>query len=409
MATPYQIGGIAVEDLVRNYGSPLYVYHLDTILERVNALRDAIDYENTDIHYACKANTNLQILKRLFYEGLHIDAVSPEEVAAAERAGFHSDRVLCTGTNFTEEEMRLVHSRQVRLNVSSLNQLRKFGRLFPGEKVSIRINPGEGSGHHDHCITGGPASKFGIFYTDIEKALDVAKEYGIIITGVHSHIGSGILDINRYIEVMDIVFAAARRVPNLEFIDFGGGIGVPYRPGEKAIDIKDFGKRVSTRFREMVQEYGAPLRLKLEPGRYLVCEAGFLVCTVTDINENGTYKFAGVNSGFNHLVRPIMYGSYHHIVNASNMEGSKEKVVVSGYICESGDIFTRDAEGIVPREMPEVREGDILVIENCGAYGYAMASNYNLRAKPAEVLIEEGKDRQIRARQNIVDLLDRYA
>ena len=405
MAQQFELGGVPVEKLAAKYGLPLYVYDKRLLLDRFMALRDSIAYDRVDIHYACKANSNLSILKLLYHAGACIDAVSPEEVWLAEKAGFHADRILCTGVNFSDEEMKLIKSRNVQLNVGSLNQLRKYGELFPGEAVSIRINPGAGDGHHDHCVTGGETSKFGIYHNRIEQALEIVREYDLNLVGIHSHIGSGILEIDTFIDVMDIVFQAARQVPDLDFIDFGGGIGVPYHPEESPVDLERFGARVGETFSRFCGEYGKRLTLKLEPGRFIVCEAGTLLCEVTDINENDRYTFVGVNSGFNHLVRPVMYDSYHPIINASRLEGAEKDVVIAGYLCESGDIFSHGGEGMT-RSVVSPHIGDILAITQVGAYGFSMASNYNMRLMPAEVLVDDGQTYIIRRRQNLNDILD---
>ncbi|MFC1691407.1 diaminopimelate decarboxylase [Nanoarchaeota archaeon] len=403
------LGGVSAEQLIKDFGSPLYVYEGDVIRDRINQLKSCIKWPKTDLHYACKANTNIHIMKILRKEGSYIDAVSPGEVQLALESSYDSKHILFTGNNASDEDLNFCIKNHVLVNLGSINQIHRYGKLAKNKKtakkVSIRINPDVGAGHHGHCITGGPDSKFGVYYNEIEEAQKTAKKYGLEIIGIHSHIGSGILDTETWLMAMDVVLGVAKKVKGLSFIDFGGGIGVPYKPEEKSLNLNEFGKAVTKKFSEFCKEYGKDLRLKLEPGRFLVCESGYLLCTVTNTKKTPAHKFAGTDTGFNHLVRPAMYGSYHEIYNASNSKGAKEKIVIAGNICESGDIFTQDEHGPVGRSLPKIKEGDILAIANAGAYGYSMASNYNTRPLPAEVLVSKGKARVIRKRQKVEDLM----
>lgn len=399
------LGGIRAKSLVEEFGSPLYVYEEEMLRKRARELMGAITYPRREIKYACKANTNVEIMKVFREEGMSIDAVSPGELHAAFRAGFNPDQILFTTNNATHEEIEYGMSKGVMINVDSLSQLRFVGERHPGITLCVRINPNVGAGHHDHVITGGPESKFGIDYTKVDRIKETAREFKLTITGIHQHIGSGILQPERFIEAMDVLLDTARHFEGLTFIDFGGGIGVPYREEEKRIDVQVLGKKISDEFQKFCRAYGRDLKLTVEPGRYLVAESGSLLATVTAVKEGQRHRFVGVNSGFNHLIRPAMYGSYHPIVNASCVDGERIPQTIAGNLCESGDTFTRDEEGIVDRDLPPFSEGDIVAILNAGAYGFTMASYYNSRPRPAEVLVHDGKARLIRKKESIEEIV----
>jgi diaminopimelate decarboxylase len=400
-----QLGGVFAEDLAKKYGSPLYVYEEEIIRQRYQQLVKNIPYSKLRIHYACKANTNLSIMRILREEGAYIDAVSPGEVFLAIKSGFLPEQILFTGNNATDEDMRYCIEKNVMVNLGSLSQLEKYGKLNPNSKISVRINPDVGAGYHDHCITGGPDSKFGIYFDKVEEIKKLAEKYNLTIAGIHEHIGSGILETGKFLEAMEVLLKVARSFDNLEFVDFGGGLGVPYRPEERPLDIEEFGSKVSELFENFCRDYGNELTLAIEPGRYLVAESGYLLTVVNNIKETPKHRFVGTDTGFNQLIRPAMYGSYHHIINASNVEDEKESVVVAGNICESGDVFTQDEGGVADRKISKVREGDVLAICNAGAYGFSMSSNYNSRPKPAEILVKKGKPNIIRKRETFEDFV----
>ena len=383
--------------VAKQFGTPVYVYEEDKIRNQLLSLRKNIRYDPKTILYAVKANSNPHILDIIKGPGVGIDAVSPGEVSLALMAGFLPSSILFTGNNITDEEMDFVAERGVLLNIDSLSRLEKFGKKYPGSNVSVRINPDVGAGHHDHCITGGPKSKFGIWYSQVDEINRTAKEYRLKIIGIHEHIGSQILEVDKFLAAMDVLLKVAPSFPSLQFIDFGGGLGVPYRPEEDPLPIKKLGQRMSERFTEFCGRYGRPLTLVIEPGRYLVAEAGFLLTKVNTVKRNPDGRvFVGVDSGFNHLVRPAMYGSFHPITNISNLNGEKEKVDIVGNLCESGDKFAED------RDLRQAREGDLILIGVAGAYGYSMSSNYNLRPRPPEVLVKPGGILQlIRERETI--------
>ena len=399
------IGKVGVNKLIEQFGSPLYVYDEEVIRNRIRRLKEAVIYPKKQILYACKANTNISIMKILREEGVWIDAVSPGEVEIAFRAGFNSSEILYTGDNTTDEEMKFCLINKIRMNLGSLSQIERYGRMNPNSDIFIRINPDCGAGHHSHTITGGPESKFGIYFDKVDDIKSLASKYNLRIVGIHSHIGSGILDVNEFLKAIDIVLNAAKSFKDLDFIDFGGGIGVPYRPSDKEIDIVDFGNRVSEKFKSFCDSYGRELELYLEPGRFIVAESGTLLLTVNNIKETPTHKFAGTDSGFNHLIRPMAYGSYHKIINCSNPNDEIEEIAITGNLCESGDVFTQSEKGIENHPVSKVREGDILGILCAGAYGFSMASHYNSRPKPAEVLVNNGDVKIIRRRESIEDLV----
>lgn len=398
------IGGIAAEELVREFGSPLYVYDAEVIRGRYRKLNDAIPYAKKRIHFAMKANSNIHVLRLLEKEGAYIDAVSVGEVMIALTAGFQPDRILFTGLNFTDEDIRFLRESGVMLNIGSLRALERYGSQFPGTEVSVRINPDMGAGHHSHVITGGRDAKFGIFESDIPEAKKILAHYGLKLAGIHCHIGSGVLELSSFTRVMKIILRMAGQFEGLRFVDFGGGIGVAYEENEPDFDLEGFGREAAGLMEEFAKESGTEPVFAIEPGRYLVAESGYFLVTVRDVKHTPKFTFVGVDSGFNHLIRPMAYGSYHPIVNASKMHGGEKEIVLAGYLCESGDVFTRDEHGPVARKiaMPEI--GDVVAILIAGAYGFAMASQYNSQPRPAEVLVDGGKAVLVRRRETIEDL-----
>ncbi len=371
----------------RTYGTPLYVYDGDIVRLRYRELCSFFPYPQLTIHYAMKANYNPAILKILFEEGCAIDAVSLGEVLLAKKVGFPADRILFTANMITDEEMRRVHDEGVLLNVDSLSRLEKFGLAYPGSHVVIRLNPGIGAGHHDFVKTGGDETKFGIRLNEVPAAVEVVRQFNLNVVGIHEHAGSGIPESVQMMEGMRAILDVITRddFPHLQFVDFGGGFKVPYRPGEKRVDYAAFGRDVVALFVDFCKEYGRELEMHFEPGRYLVGEAGKLLVEVNTLKNNNGRRIAGVNSGFPQLIRPMLYSAYHHIVNLSNISGQDTKYDIVGNICETGDHFAKD------RVLGEIREGDILAIENAGAYCYSMGGVYNLRSMPAEVVVENGK------------------
>ncbi|MDD1775263.1 MAG: diaminopimelate decarboxylase [Methanobacterium sp.] len=402
------IGGADTHALAEEYGTPLYVLDEERIRENYQRIHQAFynNYQDFKIFYACKANTNLAVLRILEKEGCSIDAVSPGEIYTALMAGFTPDRILYTGNNVTDEELKFALETGVRINLDSLSALERLVQLpgADGREISFRVNPRVGAGHHDHCITGGDLSKFGVMEEEAVNAYQKAMDLGLKPVGIHTHIGSGILDPEPFKLAVHTLMDTAGKVyrelgVQFEFIDFGGGMGIPYEPPESLLDIKKFSEEIVGLFKEKLYQYnmGNPT-LCLEPGRYIVGDAAYLLTRVNTVKQSYR-KFIGVDAGFNTLLRPTMYGSYHHIVLASDpLAEPTQNIDIAGNICESGDLFARD------RPMPQISEGDLLAVLNAGAYAFSMSSQYNSRPRTAEVLVKNGKSDIIRERETFADL-----
>lgn len=401
-----KIDQVSVDQLAREYGTPLYVYIERRIIENYTRLRDTLNrlYPRSRVLYSAKANTNLEVLRLLRRHGSEIDAVSPGEVYLALKAGFLPDQILFTGTSVSEEEMRWLVEQGTRLTIDSISQLRRLLRFHVPETVSFRVNPEIGAGHHEHVITAGSYAKFGIWDEDAVKAYAQAVEAGVKRFGIHMHIGSGISEVHHYIKALERMLEIAVKIRDrlgigFEYVDIGGGIGVPYRQGEEEINLDTFFGELISFFIERVKLLGlGEPELWLEPGRFIVADAGVLLTRVTTLKKNPFRSYVGVDAGFNTLVRPAMYGSYHEIINASNPSGEKGMYDVYGPLCESGDIFARD------RPLSHPREEDILAIMNAGAYGFSMSSQYNSRPRVAEVMVLNGESYLIRMRESLKDL-----
>ncbi len=382
------VGDIAAEKLAGRYGTPIYVYDRALIEARCRAMRKS--FPKARICYACKANTNPAVLTVIKRHGIGIETVSRGELDVALRCGFKPHEISFTCSNVEKDELLYALKRGVTIHADSLGQLETIGIARPGSRVSLRVNQGIGAGHHSHVVTGGRKSKFGIPVSKLRDAKRIAEKHDCTITGLQQHIGSNVLDPRVLLKAMEALLKTARQFPNLEHLDFGGGFGIPYRPGEQPPDIRALGKEMTSRFAVFAKEYGRRLTMSIEPGRYLVAESGILLVKGTDVKRNPGRIFVGVNSGFNHLIRPAMYGSFHEIVNASRVNGRKERVTVAGNVCESGDVFAKN------RTLTACKEGDTLAILNAGAYGYSMASHYNSRPLPAEVLVSGKSAKLIR-------------
>lgn len=381
------IGGISALWLVKKFGSPLYVYDSGLIRKRCEELKS--NFSGLTLYYALKANENPEIVRLIAQAGFSIETVSPSEIRVARRIGVPASKITYTCNSIDEAELVWVVKRGVRIHLDSLNQVEMFGRNFSGRDISVRLNQGIGAGHHQHVITGGPDSKFGIDISHLGELRELVKKYRLRVIGLHQHIGSNILEIPIFIEAMEKLCARALHFPDLKYLDFGGGFGVPYEPKEKRLAIKNLGQEVKVVLQRFKKDYGKSVEFSFEPGRYLVAEAGFLLVRVNDIRKNPTRTFIGVNSGMNHLIRPALYGSYHEILNASHPKNHLEKVTIAGNMCESGDLLAQD------RFLSNPQMGDILVVKNAGAYGYAMSSHYNLRPRPKEILVLGKKARLI--------------
>jgi diaminopimelate decarboxylase len=351
---------------------------------------------DTKIHYACKANTNLAILKILEREGSGIDAVSLGEVMACIRAGFTPDRIMYTGVNVSNEELRAVTELGVMINIDSISALERLSKIRSGLPISFRVTPGVGSGHSDKVITGSKGSKFGIPDRDVIKTYLRAMELGFEPKGIHAHIGSGGQSSEPFIDELEVLIGYTNELKDngidLDFIDIGGGIGVPYRPNEPEMDVNELGANLT----EMILEETDVGTIVLEPGRYIVCDTTVLLTKCVDVKDAGIRKYVGVDAGFNTLIRPAMYDSYHHVAIGNKFgRACTAKYDVAGPICESGDYIAHD------RVLPDPEEGDIVVVYNAGAYGFSMSSNYNSRPLCREVLVNSGKVELIRDSERI--------
>ncbi|MBI2572354.1 diaminopimelate decarboxylase [Candidatus Woesearchaeota archaeon] len=372
--------------LAQQYGTPLYVYDAHIIKERYCELKSWFNYPKTKIFYAMKANYNPTILKVLLQEGANIDAVSPTEILLALKVGFKPEQILYTANMMSDEEIHEVQKLNVLFNIGSLSELERYGQFYPHSSVCLRFNPDVIAGHHEKVKTGGKDTKFGISLEDVEIVKEISKQYHLAVIGIHEHTGSGIpLTSEQFQGILNTLSIITKEnFPDLEFVDFGGGFKIPYKESESRADYAEFGKKLVTVFKQCCNTYGKVLQLYFEPGRYLVAEAGTLLVKATTLKQNGNKKIAGVNSGFNHLIRPILYDAYHQILNLSHPHAAPHAYDIVGNICETGDHFAKD------RSIPQVSEGDILAICDTGAYGYAMGSIYNLRSMPAEIIIEQG-------------------
>ncbi len=397
-----------MKKLAEKFDTPLYVISERRIRSNYQRLQDALsrNYPKVKIFYAMKANGNLAVLKTLESEGANIDAVSPGEVYIALRSGFTPDRILFTGTSVRTDELKFLSASNVTINIDSESQLDRLLKIAVPKTLSVRVNPEIGAGAHSHVITAGKETKFGLWEPDAIKAYAVAKKAGVEHFGLHMHIGSGILDVKPIIAALEKLLAIAKRVHeqaevDFDFIDVGGGIGVPYKPEDKALDLNVYSDKVLGTFKAKTQQYGlGEPTFRVEPGRFLVADASILLTTVNTLKSTPYRKFIGVDAGFNTLVRPAMYGSYHPIVVANKLVATEEeKYDVAGPICESGDLLAKD------RRLPKVEEGDLLAVLNAGAYGFSMSSQYNARPRAAEVLVKDGKFKLVREREQLDDLM----
>ncbi|WP_456461067.1 diaminopimelate decarboxylase [Lutibacter sp.] len=385
--------------LVKKYGSPLYVYDAKKIISQYNRITKAFStVKNLKLNYAVKANSNINILKLFKKLNSGIDTVSIQEVQLGIKAGFSPENIIFTPNGVSLEEIEEVSKLGVQINIDNISILEQFGNIYPNIPVCVRINPHVMAGGNRKISVGHIDSKFGISVHQVPHIMRVVKNTGMHINGIHMHTGSDILDIDVFIAATEILFNTATEFKNLDFIDFGSGFKVPYKEGDISTNIEELGDKLSKRFNSFCKEYGKKLTLMFEPGKFLVSEAGVFLANVNVVKQTTSTVFASVDSGFNHLVRPMMYDSYHHIHNISNPKGRERYYSVVGYICET-DTFGSN------RRISEIKEGDTLCFNNAGAYCFSMASNYNSRYKPAEVLLYNGKDYLIRKQETFIDLL----
>ncbi|WP_299456631.1 diaminopimelate decarboxylase [uncultured Microscilla sp.] len=396
----YYIQRLRVTDIARQFGTPVYVYNADHILGQIARFRKGFSTVNLQIKYACKALTNINIMKLMLSQGLGLDTVSLPEVRMGLAAGFAPQQIVFTPNCVGIEELIEAVELGVKINIENLSNLEKFAQRYGSQvPVCIRLNPHIATQKNaDKVNWWHNQSKFGISMNQLDEVKAIEAKYNLPINGIHIHSSSVIMTPEVFLQGAQTVFDIALGFKNLEFIDFGGGIKVDVGDGQEVIDVVELGQKLDPVFQQFCQKYGRTLELWFEPGRFLVGNSGTLLTECKVCKRNGGTDFVGVDSGFNHLIRPMMYDAYHQIVNVSNPQGTQKKYTIVGNICEI-DNLGKD------RMLAEVREGDLIALESAGAYGYSMASTYNSRFRPAEVLVLNGVAKLIRKRDTYEDLM----
>ncbi len=395
----YELEGIDVLKLVEEYGSPVYVYNTAQMEQQYKRLKSAFKEVKAHFNYACKALNNINVLRFFKSLGAGLDTVSLQEVQIGLKAGFAPEQIIFTPNCVSIEEIEAAVALGVRINIDNLSILEQFGNRYGSSyPVCIRLNPHIMAGGNIKISTGHIDSKFGISIHQTRHLQRIIESYKLKVNGLHMHTGSDILDVDVFLRGAELLLDTAMDFKDLEYMDFGSGFKVPYKPGEYGTDVEELGAKMAKLFNNFCKEYGRDLTLEFEPGKFLVSESGYFFCTTNVIKQTTATVFAGVDTGLNHFIRPMFYDAYHHILNASNPEGIERIYTVVGYICET-DTFAWD------RRINEIREGDVLCFLNAGAYLYTMSSNYNSRLRPAEVLIHQGKAQLISKRENLDDLL----
>ena len=385
--------------IAKDFGSPVYVYDADKIVSQYNRLTAAFSkVKNLKVNYAVKALSNVSVLKLMKKLGSGIDTVSIQEVQLGLKAGFKPEQIIYTPNGVSLEEIETAAKLGVQINIDNLSILEQFGTKHPKTPVCIRINPHVMAGGNTNISVGHIDSKFGISIHQIPHILRIVENTKMNINGIHMHTGSDILDIDVFLYASEILFDTAKHFKNLDFIDFGSGFKVPYKDGDIETNIEELGEKLSKRFNEFCKNYGKKLTLAFEPGKFLVSQAGQFLVKVNAVKQTTSTVFAQVDSGFNHLIRPMLYGAQHEIRNISNPDGRERFYSVVGYICET-DTFANN------RRIKEINEDDILAFSNAGAYCYSMSSNYNSRYRPAEVLVYNGDAHLIRKRETFEDII----
>ncbi|HXH38554.1 MAG TPA: diaminopimelate decarboxylase [Thermoanaerobaculia bacterium] len=409
------IGNVSTTDLARRFGTPLYVYDAAVIWRQIERVRRAFSTLPFRPFYAMKANSALAILDLVRGAGFGCDAVSPGEIYIARKAGFTPDNIWFTCSNVSDDDLRAIGDERIVINVNSMSEIDRILALDLPNPVALRVNTEIGAGHHVDVVTAGGGVKFGIALAEIESARMVVEDSGREVVGLHAHIGSGIDRLAPLIESARRLLDLSTTFPNLRWLNFGGGISVPYEPGAPEFPIDEYGAELTAIADRLLRARG--LTAILEPGRYLVAESGTLLSRVTSRRLSGGQFWIGVDTGFNHLVRPSKYGAYHHIVNATggspaslrqtfDLAQMHDEVVVAGNLCESGDVFTRTESGqAITRKIDRTMPGDLVAFCDAGAYGFSMASLYNARLLPPEVMVDGDDARLIRERQTYDDLV----
>ena len=384
--------------IAKDYGSPVYVYDAHKMEAQYNRLTAAFSNVNKlKINYAAKALTNISVLKFINKLGAGLDTVSIQEVRLGLHAGFVPEKIIYTPNGVSLEEIEEVAKLGVQINIDNLSILEQFGTKHPTTPVCIRINPHIMAGGNTNISVGHIDSKFGISIHQTPLLLRIVKNTKMTINGIHMHTGSDILDIGVFLYASEILFDVARQFEGLEFIDFGSGFKVPYKENDIETNIEELGEKLTERFHTFCKNYGKEVTLAFEPGKFIVSESGYFLTSVNAIKQTTSTVFAQVDTGFNHLIRPMLYGSQHAIENISNPDGKQRFYSVVGYICET-DTFANN------QRINEITEGDILAFKNAGAYCFMMASNYNSRFRPAEVLWYNDTAHLIRKREVFEDL-----
>ncbi|OYQ47211.1 diaminopimelate decarboxylase [Flavobacterium aurantiibacter] len=388
-----------LQQIAEQFPLPAYVYDSEKIVAQYNRLRNAFSkIEHLRINYAVKALSHTAIIKLFKSLGAGLDTVSIQEVQLGLYAGMQPEQIIFTPNGVSLSEIEQAAALGVQINIDNLSILEQFGAKHPQHPVCIRINPHVMAGGNSNISVGHIDSKFGISIHQLPHVLRIVQNTGMHINGVHMHTGSDILDIEVFLYAAEILFDTAKHFPNLDFLDFGSGFKVPYKKGDIETDIEELGRKLSKRFLQFQKEYGKPLTLAFEPGKFLVSEAGTFLTRVNVVKQTTSTVFASVDSGFNHLIRPMLYGSQHHIRNISNPKGKERFYTVVGYICETDTFATN-------RRISEIHEGDVLAFHNAGAYCYSMSSNYNSRYKPAEILMHNGQPHLITKPESFDDLI----
>ena len=394
-------------ELAAEFGSPLYVYNEAVLRKRCREMKALADHPGFRACYSTKANGNPSLLRIVREEGLIADAMSPGELASLRMAGFTRPEICYVCNNVSAKELQLAAVEADHVSVDSVSQIESYGRVNPGGSVMVRVNPGIGAGHHAKVVTAGKNTKFGVTPEDFGAMREALKRHGLTLVGLNQHVGSLFMDADPYLEAARWLLETAREFPGIRIIDFGGGFGIPYRKyaGEKPLDLDDFRTKFTGLLNDYSRETGFDGAFIIEPGRYIAAECSILLGTVHAVKNNGPTRYVGTDLGFTILARPMMYDSFHDVELYDAGKGHRKIMLqtIVGNICESGDVLARD------REMPEAVEGDIVGILDAGAYGHAMSSNYNFRARPAEVLIrEDGSATLIRRRDTVEDMLAPY-